>query len=199
MKALLIRSPHTNETLAEIRTDGKLVQFLFDKTNGKIQALFKDGLMAGINAIDESDNLEIVKNDGIKSYPYTLTNGDVISISTDGKTACLNGRMLTPEEFKRVHELLATGKLKVASKADLSYPNELLGIPREKPSVFDEHKRNESKELLQAYAKRNKTAIGSYTRDSDPHIADMRFDQLDENMREMMRNIVKDIVYGSKQ
>jgi len=198
MQALIIKSPHTNEALAEIRTDGKTLLFTYDKTGGKIQKMFAKGVMAGINAIDESDSLEIISNPNVKSHTYSLTNGDTIEITSDGLTAALNGRMLSPDEFKRVHELLATGKLKVASKANLDMPNELQGIPR----PVEDHVGNARQQQLNDYSlasqKLSKTELGSYSHGHDPHIEKAYFSELDQNNQKLMRKLLNDMVYGAK-
>ena len=199
MKALIIKSSQTDEIMAEIRTDGHAYQFVMDKTNGKIQSLFAKGLIDGINKIDESDNLEIVSNPNVKSYTYVLTNGDTIVITTDGKSACLNGRLLSNEEFAKVHELLAQGKLKVSKKANMDYPDELQGISRPVQSPIENTRQAKFEKSLSYFMKQSEKDIGSFSRNYDPNIENMEFPELDQNMHDMMKKIVYDAVYGTKK
>lgn len=197
MKALLIKSSQTDEIMAEIRTDGHSCQFIMDKTNGKIPDLFAKGLTDGINKIDESDSLEIVNNPNVKSHTYVLTNGDVIVITTDGKNACLNGKLLSPENFNKMHKLLAEGKLKVSKKANMDYPDELQGIARPVQSPIKDTRQERFENSLANFAQQ-KQKIGSFSNKYDPNIDQMDFPELDKNMHDMMKKIIYDAVYGAK-
>jgi hypothetical protein len=53
---------------------------------------------------------------------YVLDNGDVAEITTDGKTALLNGKLLDEQEKNVLFLSIRNGQIRVARKADMSAP-----------------------------------------------------------------------------
>jgi len=119
MKILSIKSNFTDKTVAEIRVVKDQVQVVVDKTNGTIEKMFASGFSNGQNLINHSAALRLEPGDtkGVKVYRYLLTNGDMVQISTDGKTVALNGSLLDEEYKQRLLQALSSQQLKVAKKS----------------------------------------------------------------------------------
>jgi hypothetical protein len=124
MKVLTIKSHNSDHTLAEIRTDGRLVEFIVDNTNGKLSKLVGreysklEALLANSSVL-YSEEPKVATAHLVR---YVLDNGDVAEITTDGRTCLLNGKMLTEEEKVALFNAIRTGELKVAHKADRERP-----------------------------------------------------------------------------
>jgi len=124
MRIFVITSDYQEVPLAEVRTDGKNLDWTVDNTQGKLPEMAQGSLARLKRIVGKSSHLAMTPptKPTVGLHRYQLTNGDVVEMSTDGKTAILNGEMLGGTEKQALMGLLGSGKLKVKQKADLSRP-----------------------------------------------------------------------------
>lgn len=177
VKIYAIYSEFSSEPLAVIRTDGGVVDFATDNTNGEIthgvleRDIPKQQQFAALQAkIEDSSHLKLVEKIPDKPFymlRYTLDNGDVVEVTADGASCFLNGEMLTNFEKNALFDALRTGALKVSSKTD---PQN--AIPFAPPSPKPEQPETKhSPETIEAFHKgmRAATEEGLLARNSDSH------------------------------
>lgn len=198
MELYAIKSMYSKMPLAEIRTDGKNIDWVMDNTNGKLAATAKGDFVRLKNVIDKSHHLQMTPPDKntLGMLRYSLENGDVIEMTTDGKTALLNGKLMTEAEKTGLMAALNSGKLKVKHKADLETPIPLKPkvIPQnEEPSrEFDEGMHKAIRKAKEKKADKN----AGGTRSRDP-----RIDSIDFSGSEcpaMGRNLLYLLKYGEE-
>jgi hypothetical protein len=156
MQLFVITSDYSKVPLAEIRTDGNNIDWVVDNTNGKLSRMSQGNFKILANIIDKSShmNLEHPENSTVGLLRYSLENGDIIEITTDGKTAMLNGSLIAEEEKIALMSLIGSGKIKVKGKANPALPLPIRRMPKQQ-----EKKQNikSKKQFDEEEAIRNKT------------------------------------------
>lgn len=124
MKLYTLTSDYYSLPLAEIRTDGKSIEFTVDNTEGRMPKITGNKLSKLLEVVSKSHHLHLeqTKNPTIGLYPFLLENGDVIKITSDGKTALLNGNLLNEIEKQALFHALQTKQLKVKNKPNVGSP-----------------------------------------------------------------------------
>ena len=92
MQIYVVKSHVSSTPLAEVRTDGRRCEFLVDNTNGKLPKACANSFERLKQIVGTSSHLtlESAKNATIGLLRYIMTNGDIVEMTTDGKTALLN-------------------------------------------------------------------------------------------------------------
>jgi hypothetical protein len=121
MKIFVIKSEHSEVPLAEVRTDGRVLDFVVDNTHGKLPELFQNSYEKMIQVVQKSSymTLEQPKKATVNLLRYVLDNGDVVEITSDGHTALLNGNLLGQEEKDALFVAIKRGEIKVSRKTDI--------------------------------------------------------------------------------
>jgi hypothetical protein len=145
VKIYAIYSEYSSEPLAVIRTDGGVVDFATDNTNGEIthgvieKDIPKQQQFAALQAkIADTSHLKMVEKTPDKPFymlRYTLNNGDVVEITADGLSCFLNGEMLTHFEKNALFDAIRTGAIKVVGKTD--YKDAIpfgMPVPKKEPA-----------------------------------------------------------------
>ena len=124
MKVFVIKSVDNDVPLAEIRTDGNNIEFIVDNTGGKLPYTVQGSFERLHDILQGSSHLtmEEPKQATASLLQYLLSNGDVIQITTDGKTALLNGSLLTEQQKLAFFEALRAGQVKVSQKSKEAIP-----------------------------------------------------------------------------
>jgi len=124
MQIYAIKSIYNAVPLAEIRTDGKRIEFIVDNTGGKLPKTFDGDFEKAKKIVAKSHHIKMEHPQ--ENVPgllrYVLENNDIIEMTTDGKTSLLNGELLTGQEKEALFYALSNGHLKVKQKADLESP-----------------------------------------------------------------------------
>jgi hypothetical protein len=121
MKIVVIKSDHSEVPLAEIRTDGQVLDFVVDNTDGQLPQLFQNSYERMTNIVGKSSHLQISEPEKatVNLLRYVMNNGDVVEITSDGHTVILNGSLLSIEEKNALFEAFRRGELRVSSKTDI--------------------------------------------------------------------------------
>jgi hypothetical protein len=149
MELYVITTEYSDIPLAEIRTDGKSLEFVVDNTNGKLPASLGNDFSRLKQIISKSHHLRMSHPQGatLGLLRYSLENGDIIEVTTDGKSCLLNGSLLQEQEKDALFYAIANGHLKVKEKADLSKPIPIL--PKIQPAPMKKESQND-KEYIKA-------------------------------------------------
>lgn len=148
MELYVITSEYSDIPLAEIRTDGRSLEFTVDNTNGKLPASLGNDFSRLKKIINSSHHLRMShpQDATLGLLRYSLENGDIIEVTTDGKSCLLNGDLLQEQEKDALFYAIANGHLKVKEKADLSRPIPILPkvapAPIKKESEIDKEYMN---------------------------------------------------------
>lgn len=102
MKIYQITSDTTKIPLAEIRTDGNAVHFIVDNTDGMLPADVKNSFERLKQIVKTSHHLKIQEPElpTTNLLRYVLSDGNVVEITTDGKTCMLNGKIIDDKQKK---------------------------------------------------------------------------------------------------
>ncbi|RLF66859.1 MAG: hypothetical protein DRN30_01370 [Thermoplasmata archaeon] len=124
MELHVIMSSYSELPLAEIRTDGINIDWVLDNTDGKLSRMAGGDFSRLKFIVDKSHHLTMKTPDGATPgiLRYSLENGDIVEITTDGKTALLNGKILPEDEKMGLMSALGSGKIKIKNKADIERP-----------------------------------------------------------------------------
>lgn len=157
--------------LAEIRTDGRNLEFVVDNTGGKLPYTAQGSFERLKEVVDQSSHLSLEEPDGVTAHliKYSLSNGDVIEITTDGKTALLNGNLLTEPQKNAVFEAVRTKQLKVVRNSGEPIPV----VPSKVVPAAQKPARKLNAGLIdgiQAQVRQHHSDIFNGTRDYDPEI-----------------------------
>jgi len=198
MELYVIRSEHHETPLAEIRTDGRNIDWIVDNSRGKLKQVAQGDFEALKAFIDKTSHMimEVPEGPTPGLLRYSLENGDIVEITTDGKTAMLNGSVLEYEHKMALMSAINSGQLKVKGRADLKTPLPIKPKPKtvvskELPksevnkSFLDEVKRKQKKE-------KSKNAMGRYG--SDAKIEDIDFS--DSHCPAMGKQLLYLLKYG---
>lgn len=104
-----------NQSMADIRTDGKKCLILDDKSNGIITSVFRSGYVRGKDKIEASTQYKLVPKTGLGIYYFKLSSGDSLAVTTDDRSAALNGDILDEVEFEKLLHLLNTKQMTAVS------------------------------------------------------------------------------------
>jgi hypothetical protein len=119
MKVYVIKSVNSDIPLAEIRTDGRSVDFIVDNTEGQLPSKVGNSLEALKKYLKSSSiYLEEPTQPTAHLIRYVLSNGDVAEITTDGKTCLLNGNLLTEQEKYALFDAIKRKEIQVSRKSD---------------------------------------------------------------------------------
>lgn len=101
LQEIILGSTHHMGPLAEIRTDGHILEIIQDYTGGKITKDLKGSYERLQKLIRKTSHLTVSITDDLKLQlqKFHLDTGDVIEVTQDGKTALLNGA-LVPDLLK---------------------------------------------------------------------------------------------------
>lgn len=124
MKVYVVTSLTSKTPLVEFRTDGNAIDITVDNTDGKFPAMVGTSFARVKALIAKSSNLHMSEPRESVAHilRYLMDNGDVVEITTDGKTAILNGRLLQEAEKNALFAAIRSGELKVSRKADVAAP-----------------------------------------------------------------------------
>lgn len=115
LKIQTIVSSHSKVPVAQIRTDGRNIEWIVD--NYDLQSHHKDypSLQAHITS---SSDLQFKDDSGPVSNlrNFALSSGDTLSMTDDGNTALLNGRLLTPAQKAVLLKEIQEGRVKVSGE-----------------------------------------------------------------------------------
>lgn len=124
MKVYIITSRTSKTPLIEFRTDGNAIDITVDNTEGKFPSMVGTSFAKVKALVEKSSNLDMSEPSEPAAHllRYLLENGDVIEITTDGRTAILNGRLLEEAEKNAIFAAIRSGELKVSRRADTAQP-----------------------------------------------------------------------------
>lgn len=124
MKVFIIKSSTSSVPLAEVRVVGQTVDFTVDNTKGTLpKSVGKDfAKLSAMMANSSHLTMEEPQEATAHLLTYILTNGDTVEITTDGKTAILNGKLLADEEKNSLFAAIKSGQIKISQKADIANP-----------------------------------------------------------------------------
>src|SRR5271157_5333002 len=122
MKLFTITSEYSKAPLAEIRTDGRRLEFIVDNTAGMLPKMAQNSFQVLEHIVSQSSHLEMHEPvvPTVSLLRYILDNGDVVEVTADGKTALVNGRLLNPQEQKALFDSIKRKELKVTRRADMA-------------------------------------------------------------------------------
>lgn len=197
IELLVITSLHSKVPLAEIRTDGKNIDWIVDNSNGKLVRMASGDFSRLKSIVDKSSHLKMEKPEEatVGMLRYMLENGDVVEITTDGKTAQLNGELMPEEEKFGLMSAIASGKIKVKTKANISTPLQL--IPKPKPpkkEVPVKHIDDKTIAAISRHKDKDKNRITSDNRYRDSKIDSVDFSG--SECPEMGRQLLYLLKYG---
>lgn len=177
MRVFIIKSSEIPMPLAEVRTDGKNLEFIVDNTGGKLPHMAQNSFERLKDIIDTSHHLSLERPQHPAAHllRYVLSNGDSIAITTDGQTALLNGEMLTEKQKLAFFEALRGGHLKVISQPHAAVPV-LPGAPPVRPR---EPSRKVDKGLIEWGQEQNRRDYQKFyggNFEYDPQIEESDFD-----------------------
>lgn len=131
IKIVVIKSDHSEVPLAEIRTDGRVLDFVVDNTNGKLPGLFQNSFQRMNEIVQKSSHLQMEepKKQTVNLLRYVMDNGDVIEITSDGHTCMLNGDMVDEDTKNALFAAVKRGELKVARKTPIQEALPIMPTP----------------------------------------------------------------------
>ena len=157
IKIYIVTSRHSELPLAEVRTDGVGLDFVVDNTDGRLPQMVRKSFKRLKEIVFKSSHLHLDEPTKPTAHllRYLLDNGDLIEITTDGKTAILNGKLLQENEKNAIFNAVRSGELKVAQRTNLQSAIPIL--PSKKPDASKETKPVlTDKSLLDFIAQKNK-------------------------------------------
>jgi hypothetical protein len=109
------------------------MEFVIDNTNGNLPNKVGTSFVALQQLLDKSSYLYLDQHSGPTAnlLRYLMSNGDIVEITTDGKTVELNGQMLSGEEKDELFNAIKSGSLSIARKADPSKPIPVMPMPED--------------------------------------------------------------------
>jgi len=143
MELYVITSTHSPVPLAEVRTDGTNIDWILDNTRGKLIRM-SGGVWERLKfIIEQSSHLEMKtpSEATVGLLRYSLENGDIVEITTDGKTAQLNGQIISEGEKSVLMQAISSGQIKIKGKADIARP--MVIAPQTKTPEMEEERKSE--------------------------------------------------------
>lgn len=187
MKIYVVTSDASSTPLAEIRTDGARVEFIVDNTDGVLPQEIQGSFQRLVDLTKGSSHLKLTQPDKatVNLIRYVMDNGDVVEITSDGKTCMLNGELLDEKQKMSLFSAIRRGELKVARKSDR--PTPVVPTPsgeekhEQKPEEFGKrtkdvisllaYQHDRQKELEQTYGKDRKIEGRDYEYSDDPEFS----------------------------
>jgi hypothetical protein len=93
-----------------VRTDGTKLQIVEDLTGGSREPQTLEELQTMVST---SSHLSLKPTPDTKMAHHVLSNNDVLSVSEDGLTAALNGKLLADDEKAQLLKLMDSGVIKM--------------------------------------------------------------------------------------
>jgi hypothetical protein len=115
LETYILTSDYSNKPLAAIRAVGPRYEILEDNTDGQVDQLAQGDFNRLKQIVAKSSHMKLVQDDRPmpQYHRYMLNNGDIVEITSDGKTALLNGELLGEQEKAELLNMLATNQLQV--------------------------------------------------------------------------------------
>jgi hypothetical protein len=185
MKVYIITSLTSKIPLVEFRTDGNAIDITVDNTDGKFSSMVGTSFAKVKALVAKSSNLEMKEPSEPSAYllRYLLENGDVIEITTDGKTAILNGRLLEEAEKNAIFVAIRSGELKVSRRANIAQPIPVVPSPPKEDQTYKLIERQPLDRSLIAMAREQNEAVAEMraqaNRANDDMIENMDLSDLD--------------------
>lgn len=131
IKIVVIKSDHSEVPLAEIRTDGRVLDFVVDNTDGQLPELFQNSYERMQQVVGKSSHMqmETPKKQTVNLLRYVMNNGDVVEITTDGHTCLLNGDMIDEDTKNALFAAVKRGEIKVSRKTDIQQALPIMPTP----------------------------------------------------------------------
>lgn len=195
MKIYIIKSGYHDEILGEVRTDGTNLDWTVDNTNGQLPKSAPTlERLKQICSKSSHMHMEDPGDQKVGLLRYTLQNGDIVEITSDGKSATLNGKMLDEAHKKALLTAISNGGIKVAHRADTRQSIPILPEVRTRKPV--EGKPEINKEFVKAAIANNEKAKQSAKRDNSTH--DSRIEKMDFGKEdpEMGKSMMYFLKYG---
>jgi len=118
MKIYVIKSKESPVDLAEIRTDGNRLEFIVDNTDGHFPMIVSGSFQKLKRLVERSHHIVMEEPSKPTTYiqRFLLSTGELVEITTDGKTALLNGRLLEAKEKEALLGAIYSGQIQVKHK-----------------------------------------------------------------------------------
>lgn len=163
--------------LAEIRTDGRKYEVFDDRTDGAIERMGGGDWPTLVRRLKLSSALRLrIKREGNPGIlRYMLDSGDVAEVTTDGRTAILNGDILSEQQKNALMAAIANGQVTVTHKQQIAKPSPLGEAISEPAGPFSptDSGRSERQARFRAGAERSKAKKSNYNKNYDPSIDNM--------------------------
>jgi len=192
MELYVITSDHSSIPIAEIRTDGKNIDWIIDNTKGKLKHISQGNFEVLRSVVSKSSHLKMTvpEQATVGILRYTLENGDMVEVTTDGKTAMLNGRVMEENEKYGLMSAINSGKLKVKGKADITKPIPL--APRPKIPYRKKAESKVNSNLYKSFSKLDKQQKDEESQNNSRK--DKKIDSIDFGQTEYP-NIARQLLY----
>lgn len=173
----------SDKPIAEIRTDGRRYEVFDDRTNGLVEKFGNGDYTALLRRVARSSQLRLrTKQEGNPGVlRYMLDSGDVAEITTDGRTAILNGDILSEQQKNNLMSAIANGTVTVTHKQQLAKPSpigETIKAPAGPPNLTSGDRRERQAEFS-AGAQKAKAQKANYNHNYDPSIDNMSTEGLE--------------------
>lgn len=124
MKVYVVTSSVGSAPLAEVRTDGSRMEFIVDNTNGNLPSAVGASFDKLQQLVRGSSHLRMdeAKSPTATLVRYVMDNGDVVEITTDGRTVILNGQLVDEQQKMALFQAIKRGEIKVSRRADAPVP-----------------------------------------------------------------------------
>lgn len=202
MKIFVITSETSPTPLAEVRTDGNRVDFVVDNTEGSLPAAIKGSYDRLAQMCRGSSHLRMTepKQATVNLLRYVMSNGDVIEITSDGRTCQLNGQLIDENAKNALFQAIRRGDLKVARKTDepvpvVPTPPQAAQTEQEKVEIG--HRSREVIQMLADMHRKQKELQETYTSQSDPEINDRDYSYSDD--ADFSKNLARVARYGGSR
>ena len=121
IKVVVIKSDYSEVPLAEIRSDGRILDFVVDNTDGELPKLFQNSFEKMKQVVGKSSHMQMEEPQKatVNLLRYVMNNGDVVEITTDGHTCLLNGEMIDEDTKNALFAAVKRGEIKVSRKTDI--------------------------------------------------------------------------------
>jgi hypothetical protein len=205
VQIFVIRSDLSPVPLAEVRTDGKSVEFVVDNSNGELPKV-SQGLLQNLRSFcGNSSHLTMEQSsENIAHFVrYMLNNGEVVELSTDHKTVLINGKLLDEQHKEILFDMIRTGEVKVTSSSNEAYP--VPSIPAPKPAqpastVSEHHVRIKTAlQLMKQEQARRDEMMKWSSPDYDPEIESADFSSMDNYGADFTKKLWYFMRYGDQK
>lgn len=141
IKILNVVSSHNPENpIAVIRTDENKLEFIQDLYG--IADEVGDSYQSLLDYLNQHNHLSISQSESPLTFrQMNLTTGETITVSEDGKTILLNGKLLLANEKMNLQQMLESGQLQVSGEAApyIYKPKQAPKAPSDNDKIMQEH------------------------------------------------------------